>query len=129
MQAVNVHGLPFLFLKGGIIMFYNEDGTPDKPRWFKLPVDSFCEAYGDMFCIEDVEELIAIYEEGGDDFFNEMGRLLVNTIMYHCDRENTTYYKMDKETTLLFRKLKKNGVDVAYQSWETKIRNLNSKKE
>jgi hypothetical protein len=106
-------------------MFYEVDGKPDKPRWFKLPVDVITETYGDMKNTFDVNELIAIYEDNGQDFFHELGVLMVNSIMYHCNRNNTEYYKMDKESSLLFRKIKQSGVDEAYKSWETKKRNLN----
>ena len=48
-------------------MFYNVDGKTDKPRWFKMPVDIFYDSYGDMKNTDDVQEIIDIYQEDGQD--------------------------------------------------------------
>lgn len=109
-------------------MFYNVDGKTDKPRWFKMPVDIFYDSYGDMKNTDDVQEIIDIYQEDGQDFFHEIGLLLVNSILYHSDRDNETYFKMHKTESLLFRQIKSSGIDSAYQSWETKKNNLLNKK-
>lgn len=91
-----------------------------RPQWFKLWVNK----YYDVLGLYDLEELEIVLSEDLDDFFNDVGRAFINSLLYCVEKDSPEAQKQfglySREGKALYSLLKRD-IEQCYRDYDKRV--------